>query len=104
SYFFRTLILGLPINSLVRKSYQTALNTKNKESVLRFPCQVPSAGVEPAHPKILVFETNASTNSASWASCFVVRRCKYKSSWSVCKNIFACFVKLLCIKQKKIKI
>ena len=33
---------------------------------------VPSAGVEPAHPKILVFETNASTNSASWASCFVV--------------------------------
>jgi hypothetical protein len=38
---------------------------------------VPSAGVEPAHPKILVFETNASTNSASWASCFVVRQCKY---------------------------
>ena len=33
---------------------------------------VPSAGVEPAHPKILVFETNASTNSASWASCFFV--------------------------------
>jgi hypothetical protein len=32
---------------------------------------VPSAGVEPAHPKILVFETNASTNSASWASCFL---------------------------------
>lgn len=30
---------------------------------------VPSAGVEPAHPKILVFETNASTNSASWACC-----------------------------------
>ena len=30
--------------------------------------EVPSAGVEPAHPKILVFETNASTNSASWAS------------------------------------
>src|SRR5690606_6694672 len=64
---------------------------------------VPSAGVEPAHPKILVFETNASTNSASWASCFVVRRCKYKSSRSVCKNIFACFVKLLCMKRKNIK-
>gem|GEM_PF-1604430 len=29
---------------------------------------VPRAGVEPARPKALVFETNASTNSATWAS------------------------------------
>ena len=28
---------------------------------------VPRAGVEPARPKTLVFETNASTNSATWA-------------------------------------
>lgn len=28
---------------------------------------VPRAGVEPARPKALVFETNASTNSATWA-------------------------------------
>ena len=28
---------------------------------------VPRAGVEPARPKSLVFETNASTNSATWA-------------------------------------
>ena len=31
---------------------------------------VPRAGVEPAHQKILVFETNASTNSAIWAFTF----------------------------------
>ncbi len=28
---------------------------------------VPRAGLEPAHLSILVFETNASTNSATWA-------------------------------------
>ena len=30
---------------------------------------VPRAGVEPALPKELVFETSASTNSATWARC-----------------------------------
>lgn len=32
-----------------------------------FSFDVPRAGVEPARPKTLVFETNASTNSATWA-------------------------------------
>jgi hypothetical protein len=31
---------------------------------------VPRAGIEPARPKTLVFETNASTNSAIWAFFF----------------------------------
>ena len=44
---------------------------KKRYLIKSIPFLVPSAGVEPAHPKILVFETNASTNSASWASCFV---------------------------------
>ena len=30
---------------------------------------VPRTGLEPVHPEVLVFETNASTNSAIWAFC-----------------------------------
>ncbi len=33
-----------------------------------FPDSVPRAGIEPARIAPLVFETNASTNSAIWAS------------------------------------
>lgn len=48
------------------------LTQKNPSNINRRGFSVPSAGVEPAHPKILVFETNASTNSASWACCILV--------------------------------
>jgi hypothetical protein len=69
------------------------MKVKNLLDLRRF--FVPSAGVEPAHPKILVFETNASTNSASWASCFVVRQCKYSVSTYIAKGKISVGVKLL---------
>ena len=37
------------------------------ESLATFPASVPRAGIEPARLAALVFETNASTNSAIWA-------------------------------------
>ncbi len=45
-----------------------AVKDLNKKGLpLRSPFAVPSAGVEPAQLALLVFETSASTNSASWA-------------------------------------
>jgi hypothetical protein len=44
------------------------LNHKKSSFILRRSLSnVPRAGVEPARPKALVFETNASTDSAIWA-------------------------------------
>lgn len=37
---------------------------------------VPRAGIEPARLSTLVFETNASTNSAIWAGCGAKRSAK----------------------------
>ena len=50
------------INSTSPKK-QSRVRTKTRPN----PGFVPRAGVEPAQPKLLVFETNASTDSAIWA-------------------------------------
>ena len=41
--------------------------TKKSENLSIFGFLVPRAGIEPARLAALVFETNASTNSAIWA-------------------------------------
>jgi site-specific DNA recombinase len=51
------------------QSFSTLCDKKNRKNEINFHFSglVPRAGVEPAHLAILVFETNASTNSAIWA-------------------------------------
>lgn len=61
------------LNTIVGYIFQTTselCKNKNRKNELNFHLSglVPRAGVEPAHLAILVFETNASTNSAIWAS------------------------------------
>ena len=59
---------------------------------------VPRTGLEPVHREVLVFETNASTNSAIWASdCLSYVNMKPPLvSLSVCKvNIFFLIGKII---------
>ena len=52
------------------KSPSTQIKTTDTDAILRisrFLFHVPRTGLEPVHPEVLVFETNASTNSAIWA-------------------------------------
>ncbi len=46
-----------------------------------FPASVPRAGIEPARLAALVFETNASTNSAIWACAMMNCGCKVKDNF-----------------------
>ena len=60
------------LNSVLGLIYQQTNELRNPkkengESFSTFPATVPRAGVEPAQVALLVFETNASTDSAIWA-------------------------------------
>ena len=50
---------------------------------------VPRAGIEPARLAALVFETNASTNSAIWAFC----RCKGRCFPGICQTFIRFFAR-----------
>ena|GEM_PF-1368216 len=58
-----------------RKSDNLPKNSKTPSKLLLKGFCVPRAGVEPARLAALVFETNASTDSATWAlNCFILMR------------------------------
>ncbi len=53
--------------NLIQPKQYYGLSQKKGLSISAEALPVPRAGLEPAHLSILVFETNASTNSATWA-------------------------------------
>ena len=66
-------IIKRGIEDLIFKFYQNTDKYRKKKTSFN-SCQkrflVPWAGIEPAHPKILDFESSASTNSATKAFLF----------------------------------
>ena len=64
-----------------------SLKTKKGDSREKVSSLVPEAGIEPALPKELDFESSASTSSATRAS--AVLGCKYKTLFAFYTNIIA---------------
>ena len=80
------------------------MNQYKKQNPLKmrgFCFKVPRAGVEPARPRALVFETNASTNSAIWAKCSL--RTKRSPKLSILFKITLFFVGIfLCLEMASV--
>ena len=100
----RDCLHALVVMSMLAVASVTLYTPKKKSPLQMYICKgldvslVPRTGLEPVHREVLVFETNASTNSAIWASdCRSYVNMKPPLvSLSVCKvNIFFLIGKII---------